>query len=103
MPTKKAHLNLAIDHVLKAKMQAIADIEKRSLGNLGELLVAWGFEQLLRVGCSTAMLKGSLPATDQQIKTMIQLDNGAWIISNVEVPERNGQSGADRKRGPKAS
>lgn len=50
-------------------MESFAAREKRSLGNLGELLVEWGFEQLKAAGSTDRLLQsgirpiGSTPST----------------------------------------
>lgn len=57
MPSKKTHLNLAVEHALKDALQRQADKEGRSLGNLGELLIKWAHRQLQIAANSVALLE----------------------------------------------
>ena len=53
----KTHLSLRVRQNLKDALQKLADREHRRLGNLGELLVEWSFEQLESVGSLERLLK----------------------------------------------
>lgn len=53
----KAPLSLRVRNELRAELEEFAAREKRKLGNLGELLVEWGFEQLKIVGSTERLLK----------------------------------------------
>jgi len=44
---------------LRAEMIAIAEQEKRSLGNLAAILLEWSFEQLKAAGNTTKLLRRS--------------------------------------------
>src|SRR6267154_6362192 len=53
----KVNLNLRIDVQCKARLQEIADREKRSLGNLGYLLMEWATDQLVGFGSTEKLLR----------------------------------------------
>jgi len=52
----KTQLSLRITVQRKTQLQEIADREKRSLGNLGYLLVEWATDQLIAAGSTTKLL-----------------------------------------------
>jgi hypothetical protein len=52
---------------LRAELAAFAAREKRTLGNLGELILEWGFEQLQIAGSTDRLLKYKVrPAARRQ-------------------------------------
>ena len=53
----KAPLSLRVRNELRAQLEQYAAREKRTLGNLGELLVEWGFEQLKIAGSTERLGK----------------------------------------------
>ena len=53
----KAPLSLRIKPSLRTEIENFAVREGRSLGNLGGLLVEWGFEQLKNAGSTGRLLK----------------------------------------------
>ena len=53
----KAPLSLRVRNELRAGLEAYAAQERRTLGNIGEVLVAWAFEQLKFVGSTERLLK----------------------------------------------
>ena len=59
----KTQLSLRITVQRKTQLQEIADREKRSLGNLGYLLVEWATDQLIAAGSTTKLLhrKAAIP------------------------------------------
>jgi len=57
----KVNLNLRIDVQCKARLQEIADREKRSLGNLGYLLMEWATDQLVGFGSTEKLLRRKAP------------------------------------------
>lgn len=59
MSDKKTHLNLKVDSKLKAALETFAKREKRSLGNLSELLLEWSLERLSVAGTTMALLSQS--------------------------------------------
>ena len=62
----KTALSIRVRRSLKDNLQKIADREYRKLGNLGELLLEWSYEQLLAVGSTEKLLRGkfSPPASE---------------------------------------
>lgn len=53
----KVQLNLRVSQALKAKLERFASREKRKLGNLSEIILEWGFEQLEAAGSTHHLLK----------------------------------------------
>jgi len=53
----KAQVSFRVRQALRAELAAFAAREKRTLGNLGELILEWGFEQLQIVGSTHRLLK----------------------------------------------
>ena len=45
---------------LRAGLEQYAAQEKRTLGNVGELILEWGFQQLLAAGSTERLLKCSI-------------------------------------------
>ena len=53
----KAQLSLRVRQALRAELEEFAAREKRKLGNLGELMLEWAFEQLKTAGSTQNLLK----------------------------------------------
>jgi hypothetical protein len=53
----KTALSIRVRQSLKDDLQKIADREYRKLGNLGELLMEWSYEQLIAAGSTERLLK----------------------------------------------
>jgi hypothetical protein len=53
----KTALSIRVRRSLKDDLQKIADREYRKLGNLGELLMEWSYEQLVAAGSTERLLK----------------------------------------------
>jgi hypothetical protein len=53
----KAPMSLRVRRELRAELEEFAAREKRKLGNVGEVLLEWGFEQLKVVGSIDRLLK----------------------------------------------
>jgi len=53
----KAPLSLRVRRDLRAGLEDFAARDKRSLGNLGEVLLEWSFQQLQVVGSTERLLK----------------------------------------------
>ena len=56
----KAPLSLRVNQALRAELEEFAAREKRALGNLGVLLVEWGFEQLKVAGSTDRLLQSGI-------------------------------------------
>lgn len=57
----KAQVSLRVRQQLRVDMEEFAKKERRTLGNVGELLLEWGFEQLRKAGSITALLGSETP------------------------------------------
>jgi hypothetical protein len=53
----KAPLSLRVPQALRAELEDFAARERRTLGNLSELLLEWSFNQLKIVGSIGCLLK----------------------------------------------
>ncbi len=53
----KAPLSLRVRQALRVELEAFASREKRTLGNIGELILEWAFEQLKTAGSTERLLK----------------------------------------------
>jgi hypothetical protein len=53
----KAPLSLRVRRALREELEAFAARERRPLGNLGELIIEWAFEQLKVAGSTERLLK----------------------------------------------
>lgn len=61
----KTALSIRVRRSLKDDLQKIADREYRKLGNLGELLIEWSYEQLVAAGSTERLLKYKIPAANR--------------------------------------
>ena len=53
----KVQLGLRVRQALRLEMEEFAVQEKRKLGNIGEIILEWGFEQLKAAGSIDRLLK----------------------------------------------
>jgi hypothetical protein len=53
----KVQLSLRVRQALRAELEQFAAREKRKLGNIGEVILEWAFEQLKVVGSTERLLK----------------------------------------------
>ena len=53
----KVQLGLRVRQALRLEMEEFAVREKRKLGNVGEIILEWGFEQLKAAGSIDRLLK----------------------------------------------
>ncbi len=65
----KAQVSFRVRQALREELAAFAAQEKRTLGNLGELLLEWGFEQLKTVGSTHRLLKSKVRTIQRSQKT----------------------------------
>jgi hypothetical protein len=56
----KAPISIRVRQALRAEMEEFAVREHRKLGNLGELILEWGFTQLKTAGSTDRLLKVAL-------------------------------------------
>ena len=64
----KAQVSFRVRRALRAELEAFAAQERRSLGNLGELILEWGVEQLKAAGSTHRLLKYKIRPTSRQEK-----------------------------------
>jgi hypothetical protein len=57
----KANLSLRISGQLRVQLEELATRERRTLGNLGYLLIEWAAEQLQAAGSTTKLLRRKAP------------------------------------------
>ena len=56
MPQSKGFISIRLDAALKAELQAAAEMEQRSLSNLGRLLLEYAWAQYLKAGSIRALI-----------------------------------------------
>ena len=59
----KAPLSLRVRQALRTEMEEFAAHERRTLANIGELLLEWSIEQLKAAGSTERLLKRRVPAS----------------------------------------
>jgi hypothetical protein len=79
----KTALSIRVRQSLKDDLQKIADREYRKLGNLGELLMEWSYEQLTTAGSTEKLLK-------RKVRSLHKGRN------NREIPETSGKAGIEK-------
>jgi hypothetical protein len=62
----KAQISLRIRQALRAELEEFAAREKRKLGNIGEVLLEWSFEQLKAAGSIDRLLKYRIQPSGRQ-------------------------------------
>ena len=58
----KAQISLRVRQALRTELEEFAARERRTLGNIGELILEWGFEQLKAAGSTERLLKFKIRA-----------------------------------------
>ena len=53
----KAQISLRVRQALRAELEDFAGRERRKLGNVAEVILEWGFEQLKAAGSIDRLLK----------------------------------------------
>jgi len=53
----KAQISLRVRQALRTELEEFAAREKRKLGNVSEVILEWGFEQLKAVGSIDRLLR----------------------------------------------
>jgi hypothetical protein len=64
----KAQVSFRVRQAFRDELAKFAAHEKRTLGNLGGLILEWGFEQLKAVGSTDQLLKRKIPVAPRQKK-----------------------------------
>lgn len=61
MGVYKVQLSLRVQQALRLEMEEIAARERRTLGNLGEILVSWAVERLREAGSTEQLFNRKVP------------------------------------------
>lgn len=64
----KVTLTVRLRSELKDGLADVANREHRTLGNLGEILMEWAFEQLSKAGSTERLRKYKIRADDEPLK-----------------------------------
>jgi len=56
----KVQLSVRITPALRAELEKLAARERRTLGNLGQLIVGWAYEQLKEAGSMERLLQSRI-------------------------------------------
>ena len=64
----KAQISLRVRQHLRAEMEEFAAGERRKLGNIAELLLEWGFEQLKAARRTDRLLSGKIAFPEDAVK-----------------------------------
>jgi len=66
----KAQISIRVRQDLRTELEKFAVRERRKLGNIGEVLLEWAFEQLKAAGSTERLLKYKIrPAGDHSKKS----------------------------------
>jgi len=60
----KAQISIRVRQALRTELEEFAAREKRKLGNIGELILEWGFEQLKAAGSTERLLRYKIRLPD---------------------------------------
>jgi len=64
----KAQVSFKVRQALRDELAKFAAQEKRTVGNLGGLILEWGFEQLKAAGSTHQLLKSKIQLAPRQAK-----------------------------------
>ena len=64
----KAQISLRVRQALRAELEEFAARERRKLGNVSEVILEWGFEQLKAAGSIDRLLKYKIRISPGQPK-----------------------------------
>lgn len=64
----KAQISLRVRQALRAELEEFAARERRRLGNLGELLVEWAYEQLKEAGSTERLLQSRIRLPEETMQ-----------------------------------
>ena len=65
----KAQVSFRVRQAFRDDLAAFAAQEKRTLGNLGQVILEWGFEQLKTAGSTHRLLKYKIRSSNRQPRT----------------------------------
>jgi len=64
----KAQVSFRVSQAFRDELAKFAAHEKRTVGNLGGLILEWGFEQLKTIGSTHRLLKCKIQVAPRQHK-----------------------------------
>lgn len=85
---KRVNLGFKVKPALRTALKKHADREKRSLGNLSEVLLEWAYEQLKRAGHTIELMENwraiqIVPAKAPELPENIDLELHADVIKEL--------------------
>jgi len=66
----KAQVSLRVRQALRAELEEFAARERRKLGNVAEVILEWGFEQLKAAGSIDRLLKCKIRSSNVRGKVL---------------------------------
>jgi hypothetical protein len=85
----KTALSIRVRRSLKDDLQKIADREYRKLGNLGELLMEWSYEQLVAAGSTEKLLKYKMPVPNRSRRDSRRPPMNPATLERIEDTHRD--------------
>lgn len=64
----KAQISIRVRQALRTELEQFAARERRKLGNIGEVILEWAFEQLKAAGSTERLLKCKIRPVDPSSK-----------------------------------
>lgn len=64
----KAQISLRVRQALRIELEEIATREHRKLGNIAELLIEWGCQQLKEAGSTEELLQSGIRLRDELVR-----------------------------------
>ena len=65
----KAQISIRIRQDLRSELEAFAERERRKLGNIGEVLLEWAFEQLKVAGSTERLLSSKVTLSGRRARS----------------------------------
>ncbi len=62
----KVQVSIRVRQALRTELEEFAVRERRKMGNLAELILEWGFEQLKNAGSTHRLLKFKVPKAGEK-------------------------------------
>jgi hypothetical protein len=96
----KAQLSLRIRQDLRVELEQFAARERRKLGNIGEVLLEWAFQQLKNAGSTDSLLKQGVsprsapqlsPQREKQIPHTAREAANGFGMTAAETREKKGE------------
>jgi hypothetical protein len=70
----KTQVSVRVSPAMRSELERYAAIEKRTLGNLGLVILEWGFEQLKAVGSTERLLRCKIRQPIRQAEKMMSAE-----------------------------